>query len=193
MTSAGECYRPTGSCTCCPDCYRHLRDGTAAASDRVTPRGSDEERAFFAAVNANLLDLTARLVFADWLDEHGRTDEGAVLRDRRTSPVITPFRILPYWREARFFTQLRRRAPAGPDGAIFARRMAVHDEIHGGGVWASGPGRFTRALVLDDDEAVLVRIDRWALLKGEPRPIIRAKSAAGPWWKKLLALGSGRR
>lgn len=179
------CYRPTSSCKCLPNCYRYLRDGTAPTSDRVAPRGSDDERAFISALTANLLDMTTRLVLADWLDEHGRSDEAEVLRHHRASPIITPFRILPYWREASFFARLRRQTPAGPDGAILARRLAVHDEIHGPGVWVKGGQRFTRIMVLDDSEAVLAGIDRWPLQPGEPEPIIRFQQPRS-WWRRLV-------
>jgi uncharacterized protein (TIGR02996 family) len=40
----------------------------------------NEEAAFRAAIRAEPADDTPRLVFADWLDEHGRPDEAAVER-----------------------------------------------------------------------------------------------------------------
>lgn len=40
-----------------------------------------EEQAFGDAIIANPEDDTARLVFADWLEEHGRGDEARALRE----------------------------------------------------------------------------------------------------------------
>ena len=39
-----------------------------------------EAAAFLTAIRANPADDTPRLVFADWLDDHGRPDEAAVIR-----------------------------------------------------------------------------------------------------------------
>jgi uncharacterized protein (TIGR02996 family) len=168
-----ECYRPSSVCRCFPDCYRYLRDMIAPRSDRITARGSDDERAFVRALNANLLDVTARLVFADWLDDHGRSDEAEVVRNRWASPIVTPFRVLPYWRKASFFARLFAARSNGPEIASLVRRLAAHDEAHGPGAWVRDGRRPGRILVLGDANAVLAGIDRWPLLDGEMMPIIR--------------------
>lgn len=46
----------------------------------------DEEAAFRAAIVANPDDITARLVYADWLDERGRGFYAATLRQQTTVP-----------------------------------------------------------------------------------------------------------
>jgi uncharacterized protein (TIGR02996 family) len=160
-------------CACIPDHYLRLESWSPFPSDRITPRGGDEERAFVFAISGNVADQTAQLVFADWLDEHGRTGEGAILRDSWASPIITPFRVPPYWRKAPLFTRLLRQRPSDPDTAILARRLKLHDEIHGGDFRVKVRERYTRILLLDDVEAVLAGIDRWPLLPREPEPIMR--------------------
>jgi uncharacterized protein (TIGR02996 family) len=170
-----ECFRPSSVCKCFPICYRYLRDGTAPRSDRVTPRGSDDERAFVSALNANLLDMTTRLVFADWLDDHGRSDEAEVMRNHWASPIVTPFRVLPYWRKANFFARLQR-PTKDPEAALLARRLAVHDEVHGPAVWVRAGARFSRIMILDDAEAMLAGIDKWPLLAEEMPAIIRVSN-----------------
>lgn len=41
---------------------------------------NDEEAAFIATIRENPRDTTARLVYADWLEEHGNSDRGEYLR-----------------------------------------------------------------------------------------------------------------
>jgi uncharacterized protein (TIGR02996 family) len=166
------------TCECIPDYYLRLKNEEPFASDLVTPRGSAEERAFFFVIERNPSeDRTHRLVFADWLDEHGRIDEGAILRDNRVSPVITPFRVLPYWREARFFVRLLKVQTVDPEMRIVRDRLMAHDQFHGGGFRAA---IFPRLLMLRDDEAVLAGIDRWPLQPDEPEPIVRVKKPLEP-------------
>jgi hypothetical protein len=66
--------------------------------------------------------------------------------------VITPFRVVPWW------------APESRDGrpAELMARLANHRR----GI-----------LVLTDEEAVLARMDRFRLLPGEPKPLIRRTTA----------------
>lgn len=47
----------------------------------------DEEEAFRAAIIADPDEITVRLVYADWLDEHGRGFHAATLRQQVTSPA----------------------------------------------------------------------------------------------------------
>jgi uncharacterized protein (TIGR02996 family) len=141
----------------------------------LSQRGSFEERALVRAINGNLLERTAPLVFADWLDEHGRTDEAAILRDPRASPVISPFRVLPYWRHSPFFKLLIQ--AVDPNGLILTRRVKIHDSLHGDVFLAPIRRSYTQILLLDDEEAVLAGIDQWPLLPGEPKPIIRMKNS----------------
>jgi uncharacterized protein (TIGR02996 family) len=46
----------------------------------MTPSAPSDESAFIRAVHARPLDPLPRLIFADWLDEHGRVAEAAWLR-----------------------------------------------------------------------------------------------------------------
>lgn len=46
----------------------------------MTPPAPSDESAFVRAVHARPLDPLPRLIFADWLDEHGRDTEAAWLR-----------------------------------------------------------------------------------------------------------------
>lgn len=159
------------TCECIPDYYLKLKHEEPFASDLATPRGTADERAFFFAIERSPLeDRTARLVFADWLDEHGRTDEGAALRDSRVSPVITPFRVLPYWREAPFYARLLKVETNDFELRIVRNRFMAHDQFHGGGFRAA---IFPRLLMLRDDEASLAGIDQWPLLPGEPELLVR--------------------
>jgi uncharacterized protein (TIGR02996 family) len=162
------------TCECIPDYFLKLKNEEPFASDLSTPRGTTEERAFFSAIESGPAeDRTPRLVFADWLDEHGRTDEGATLRDGRVSPVITPFRILPYWRAAPFFARLLKVQTRDPEMRIVRDRLMAHDQFHGAGFRAA---IFPRLLMLRDDEAVLAGIDLWPLQPGEPEAIVRVKT-----------------
>jgi hypothetical protein len=90
-------------------------------------------------------------------------------------PLITPFRVLLYWRKAEFFVRLLRERPTDPDAAIFARRLKIHDEIHGGNFRAKVRERSPRILLLDDDEAVQAGIDCWPLVAGEPELLLRVR------------------
>jgi uncharacterized protein (TIGR02996 family) len=88
------CERNTDDCECpecevCgsvgdPDCY--TRHGLACER----PKG--EEGAFWAAIRTAPDDQLPRLVFADWLDEHGRDEEAAALRASadRVPRVLNP-------------------------------------------------------------------------------------------------------
>src|SRR5262249_35011846 len=46
----------------------------------MTPTAPTDESAFLRAVHARPLDPLPRLIFADWLDEHGREAQAAWLR-----------------------------------------------------------------------------------------------------------------
>jgi uncharacterized protein (TIGR02996 family) len=46
----------------------------------MTPLAHSDETAFVRAVHVRPLDPLPRLIFADWLDEHGRVAEAAWLR-----------------------------------------------------------------------------------------------------------------
>jgi uncharacterized protein (TIGR02996 family) len=162
-------------CECATGYRPYIEHTTAFPSDRSLPRGGDDERAFVFALGFDLMNRMARVVFADWLDEHGRAGEALILRDHAASPVVTPFRVLPYWRDAPFFADLRRRVPIDLDGAILAKRLKVHDQSHGENFRAKPRPGGTRALILDDYEAVLAGIDRWPLLPEEPKPILRVR------------------
>src|SRR5580692_9797222 len=106
-----------------------LQNETAFPSD-LSQRGGPEERAFVRAISGNILDRTGPLAFADWLDENGRTDEAAILRDPRASPVICPFRVLPYSRHAALFKRLLDADPDNPDEVILAKRVWMHHYHH---------------------------------------------------------------
>lgn len=64
------------------------RGNTQAAKEKelleaglyLTSNLSDEERCFRESIAANLGDASLRLIFADWLEERGRTDEALTLR-----------------------------------------------------------------------------------------------------------------
>lgn len=174
--ACAACGRYT--CECIPDYYLKLKNGEPFTSDAATPRGSAEERAFFFAVERSpLQELTPRLAFADWLDDHGRTDEAAILRDERLRPVIAPFRVLPYWREAPFFIRFLQLQTDDFETRIVQRRLAAHDQLLGDRRW-NAFAELMRPLVLYDEEAVLMGLDRWPLLPGEPEPIIKSRSPA---------------
>jgi uncharacterized protein (TIGR02996 family) len=126
------------TCECVPNYDLKLKN-EQFANDGVTPRGTAEERAFFAIERSPLEGRTPRFVFADWLDEHERTDEAATLRDSRVSPVITPFRVLPYWRAAPFYARLLKVRTDDPEMRIVRNRLVVHDEFHGGTIRAALP------------------------------------------------------
>src|SRR5437868_1856499 len=46
----------------------------------MTPSAASDESAFVRAVHTRPLDPLPRLIFADWLDEHGRVGEASWLR-----------------------------------------------------------------------------------------------------------------
>ena len=46
-----------------------------------------DRKAFIDALNLNPGDVTTRLVYADWLDEHGEPDEANRQRGMVTTPV----------------------------------------------------------------------------------------------------------
>ena len=64
-------------------------DGTAAILNAIEAARDEffdrppEERAFLEAIRRDPLDRPTRLVFADWLEEHGRDDEAASYRRLR--------------------------------------------------------------------------------------------------------------
>lgn len=59
-----------------------------------------DERAFWATIKAALTDTLPQVVFADWLDERGRTDLAFAMRwaaARRRYPMVTPAKGLASW------------------------------------------------------------------------------------------------
>jgi uncharacterized protein (TIGR02996 family) len=56
----------------------------------MTPSAPADETAFVRAVHARPLDPLPRLIFADWLDEHGRDVEAAWLRADTRAAVAHP-------------------------------------------------------------------------------------------------------
>jgi uncharacterized protein (TIGR02996 family) len=55
------------------------------------PPGSDED-AFFNWIEQNPHDMAPRLIFADWLDDHGESDRAAAWRKSAGWPEPRPYR-----------------------------------------------------------------------------------------------------
>ena len=74
----------------------------------MTPSAPAEESTFVRAVHARPLDPLPRLIFADWLDEHGRVPEAAWLRADIRAAAAHP--------DARPDDLYTIRTTSGPDG-----------------------------------------------------------------------------
>src|SRR5215468_4094431 len=59
---------------------RIARGGTESRRVRELPMATDEQRALWSAILANPLDDTPRLVYADWLQEHGEEERAEFIR-----------------------------------------------------------------------------------------------------------------
>lgn len=68
------------------DIYQHPNPFRSYALPPVPPPTGDR-KAFIDALNLNPGDVTTRLVYADWLDEHGEPDEANRQRGMVTTPV----------------------------------------------------------------------------------------------------------